>query len=125
MSAPSEPIILARGHAAGPTRRDSVKARSARFPLAKHALVLGMLTALGAFGIDAYLPAFPAIARSFGVGEGAVQASLVSYFIALAVGQVIYGPVSDRVGRRAPLLVGFGLFVLSSVGLAFAPSVAW
>jgi DHA1 family bicyclomycin/chloramphenicol resistance-like MFS transporter len=92
-------------------------------PLTRHALVLGMLTAMGAFGIDLYLPAFPAIAGSLGVSEGAVQRSLVSYFIALALGQLVYGPVSDRVGRKPPLVVGFALFAVASVWAAFATSV--
>lgn len=90
--------------------------------LARHALVLGMLTAMGAFGIDLYLPAFPAIAKSLQVDEGAIQLSLVSYFVSLAAGQLLYGPISDRVGRKPPLVVGFALFALASVWAAFAPS---
>ncbi|HEX8911868.1 MAG TPA: multidrug effflux MFS transporter [Humisphaera sp.] len=85
--------------------------------------MLGLITALGAFGIDAYLPAFPDIARGLNVPEAAVQYSLVSYFVALAGGQLVYGPLSDRHGRRGPLLVGFALFVAGSVWAAFAGSV--
>ncbi len=89
----------------------------------RHALVLGTLTALGALGIDTYLPAFPSIAESFGVNEGEVQLSLVSYFVALAVGQMVYGPVSDRIGRRKPLLFGFTLFIIASIGSAFSRNI--
>lgn len=89
----------------------------------RHACVLGMLTALGALGVDTYLPAFPAIAKGFDVQEDQVQLTLVSYFVALAVGQMFYGPLSDRIGRRIPLLVGFTLFVLASVAAAMSTSV--
>jgi DHA1 family bicyclomycin/chloramphenicol resistance-like MFS transporter len=89
----------------------------------RHTLVLGTIIALGALGIDTYLPAFPAIAASLGVDEGSVQLSLVSYFLALAVGQTIYGPLSDRIGRRPPLLFGFAVFVLGSVGAALSSSI--
>jgi DHA1 family bicyclomycin/chloramphenicol resistance-like MFS transporter len=89
----------------------------------RYACVLGLLTASGALGIDTYLPAFPDIARGYGVGEDRVQLSLVSYFVALAAGQMIYGPVSDRVGRRLPLLAGFALFVVASFAAAVATSI--
>jgi DHA1 family bicyclomycin/chloramphenicol resistance-like MFS transporter len=91
--------------------------------LSRHALVLGSLTALGAIGIDAYLPAFPVIAQALGTGVDRIQLSLVSYFVALAVGQLIYGPVSDAVGRKRPLLFGLAVFTLASVGAAFVTSV--
>lgn len=96
---------------------------SARPSNFRHALVLGTLVALGALGIDTYLPAFPSIAKSYGVGEERVQLSLVSYFIALAVGQMVYGPLADRYGRRLPLMAGLSLFAVASVGCALAPSV--
>lgn len=90
---------------------------------AKQAFILGTLIALGAFGIDTYLPAFPAIAKSLNVTEGQVQLSLVSYFIAMAAGQMIYGPLSDRIGRRVPLQFGLGLFIVASVGVALTTSI--
>ena len=108
---PPEPAVL--DEQAAPRQR----------PLWQYGLILGLLTAMGAFGIDAYLPAFPAIAGHFAVPEGRVQLSLVSYFVALALGQLVYGPVSDRIGRRGPLLFGFSLFSLAAVGCAFAPSI--
>jgi MFS transporter, DHA1 family, multidrug resistance protein len=103
--------------------RVSDRVHSESSPLARHVLVLGSLMALSAAGTDAYLPAFPNIAQGLGTGEDRVQLTLVSYFLALAVGQLLYGPVSDQVGRKKPLYAGLGLFVLASVGCAFAPSV--
>ena len=94
-----------------------------RHPLWKYGVVLGLLTASGAFGIDTYLPAFPKISEALGVDEGRVQLSLTSYMAALTVGQVIYGPVSDKVGRKGPLLFGFALFVVGSIGCALSPGI--
>jgi MFS transporter, DHA1 family, multidrug resistance protein len=87
------------------------------------ALVLGLLSAIGPFAIDMYLPALPSIGQSLGASMGAVQASLMAFFISLAVGQIIYGPVSDMAGRKAPLYFGLVLFAVASVGCALAPDV--
>ncbi len=87
------------------------------------ALVLGLLSAIGPFAIDMYLPALPSIGQSLGASMGAVQASLMAFFISLGVGQIIYGPVSDMVGRKAPLYFGLVLFALGSVGCALAPDI--
>jgi len=89
----------------------------------RNALVLGMLSAIGPFAIDMYLPAFPAIARELQVDVGAVQMSLMSFFTAVALCQMIYGPLSDRFGRKPPLYAGLGLFVLGAIGCSFAQSV--
>ena len=86
-------------------------------------LILGALNAVGALGIDTYLPAFPAIAKAFRVDDGKVQLSLAVYFIAAAVGQTVYGPLSDRYGRRLPLIAGLALFTLSSIGAALSTSI--
>jgi DHA1 family bicyclomycin/chloramphenicol resistance-like MFS transporter len=91
--------------------------------LSRHALVLGSLTALGAIGIDAYLPAFPVIAKALGTGVDSIQLSLVSYFIAVALGQLVYGPVSDAIGRKRPLLFGLAVFTVASIGAAFVTNV--
>lgn len=88
-------------------------------------LILGVLAALGPFAIDMYLPGFPAIARDLDTDISHVALSLTSYFIGISVGQLIYGPLVDRFGRKKPLLIGLSLFVLASVGCAFAPSVQW
>ena len=87
------------------------------------ALVLGLLSAIGPFAIDMYLPALPAIGASLGAQIGAVQMSLTVFFIALAVGQPFYGPISDMVGRKPPLYFGLGLFALASVGCALATDI--
>ncbi len=89
----------------------------------KMALVLGLLSAIGPFAIDMYLPALPAIGASLGAQIGAVQMSLTVFFIALAVGQPFYGPVSDMVGRKPPLYFGLVLFALASVGCALATDI--
>lgn len=87
------------------------------------ALVLGLVSAIGPFAIDMYLPALPSIGQTLGASMGAVQASLMAFFISLAVGQIIYGPVSDMVGRKPPLYFGLALFAVASVGCALAPDI--
>jgi DHA1 family bicyclomycin/chloramphenicol resistance-like MFS transporter len=88
-------------------------------------LILGALSAFGPLAIDFYLPGFPAIAFAFGTDERHVQLTLASYFLGLSIGQLAYGPVADRFGRRVPLLVGVGLFTLASLACAFAPTLEW
>jgi len=87
------------------------------------ALVLGLLSAIGPFAIDMYLPALPAIGSSLGASIGPVQMSLTVFFIALGAGQLLYGPVSDMVGRKPPLYFGIGLFAVASVGCALATDI--
>lgn len=85
--------------------------------------LLGALSVISPFAIDMYLPAFDDLAADFRVTETAISLTLSSYFIGLALGQVIYGPLLDRFGRTRPLAVGLTLFVLTSVGCAFAPDI--
>jgi DHA1 family bicyclomycin/chloramphenicol resistance-like MFS transporter len=87
------------------------------------ALVLGLLSAIGPFAIDMYLPALPSIGQSLGASMPAVQASLMAFFISLGLGQIMYGPVSDMVGRKPPLYFGLLLFGAGSVGCALAPDI--
>ncbi|MEP6723651.1 MAG: multidrug effflux MFS transporter [Variovorax sp.] len=87
------------------------------------ALLLGLLSAIGPFAIDMYLPALPEIGQSLGAGIGAVQMSLTVFFLSLGAGQLFYGPVSDMVGRKPPLYFGLVLFALASVGCALATDV--
>jgi MFS transporter, DHA1 family, multidrug resistance protein len=88
-------------------------------------LILGSLAALGPFAIDMYLPGFPAIAKDLNTDISHVALSLTSYFIGISVGQLIYGPLVDRFGRKKPLLIGLSIFVLASIGCAFAPTIEW
>ncbi|WP_261802340.1 multidrug effflux MFS transporter [Variovorax sp. PAMC28562] len=89
----------------------------------KMALLLGLLSAIGPFAIDMYLPALPAIGQSLGADIGAVQMSLTAFFLSLGIGQLLYGPVSDMVGRKPPLYAGLALFALASVGCALATDI--
>jgi DHA1 family bicyclomycin/chloramphenicol resistance-like MFS transporter len=86
-------------------------------------LLLGFLIAVGPISTDMYLPAFPAIARDFGA-PGAPQISLAAYFIGLAAGQLTQGALSDRLGRRGPLLVGLAVYTVASLGCALCWSVS-
>jgi DHA1 family bicyclomycin/chloramphenicol resistance-like MFS transporter len=79
-------------------------------------LLLGALTALGPFSIDLYLPAFPAIAHSLHTNGEQVALSLSSFFVGIAVGQLLYGPLLDRFGRKKPLVGGLVIYVVASVG---------
>lgn len=87
------------------------------------ALVLGLVSAVGPFAIDMYLPALPTIGQALGASPGAVQATLIVFFVALGAGQVVYGPVSDMLGRKGPLYFGLALFAVGSIGCALAPDV--
>ncbi|WP_444945531.1 multidrug effflux MFS transporter [Microbulbifer sp. VTAC004] len=91
--------------------------------LIKMALILGLLSCVGPVAIDMYLPALPDIAASFGAPIEAAQYTLMSYFIAFGVCQLIYGPASDMFGRKPPLYFGLLLFTLASVGCAVAPTI--
>lgn len=86
-------------------------------------LLLGSLTAIGPLSIDMYLPGFPSIARSLGSSSGAVQLTLAAFFIGLALGQALYGPFTDRFGRKPPLYFGMALYALASVGCALSSSI--
>ncbi|CAK13608.1 multidrug effflux MFS transporter [Pseudomonas entomophila] len=86
-------------------------------------LILGALSAFGPLAIDFYLPAFPAMAHAFATDEKHVQTTLAAYFLGLSLGQLAYGPIADRFGRRIPLLFGVGLFTLASLVCAYAPNL--
>jgi DHA1 family bicyclomycin/chloramphenicol resistance-like MFS transporter len=91
--------------------------------LLRKAVVLGLLSAIGPFAIDMYLPSLPSIGQALNAGATDVQLSLLVFFVALGVGQLIYGPLSDRFGRKAPLYAGLTLFTIASVGCATAQSI--
>lgn len=82
-------------------------------------LLLGLLSALGPFSIDMYLPGFQAIATDLGTNIEQIQMSLTSFFIGIASGQIIYGPLLDRFGRKTPLVIGLFIYVAASIGCVF------
>ncbi|GAA0809436.1 Bcr/CflA family drug resistance efflux transporter [Spirilliplanes yamanashiensis] len=85
-------------------------------------VLLGSLTAIGPLSIDMYLPAFPDIAAEFGASASQVQLSLTACLVGLAAGQILTGPLSDRYGRRVPVLVGVTAYALASLACAAAPT---
>jgi len=88
-------------------------------------VLLGILAAVGPATTDMYLPAFPAIEASFHAPAGSAQLTLASWFAGLAIGQLSQGTLSDRFGRKGPLIVGTALYTLASLGCALAPSIQW
>jgi len=89
------------------------------------ALVLGLLSSIGPFAIDMYLPAMPQIGEALGTTVQGMQGTIVAYFIAFGLAQLIYGPWADRSGRKPPLYAGIVVFLLGSVVCTFAPTVEW
>lgn len=83
-------------------------------------LLLALLTSLGPLSIDMYLPALPEMAMDLGVSTQMISNTLPAYFLGLALGQLIYGPVSDRIGRKKPLYFGLSLYVIASLMCYFA-----
>ncbi len=96
---------------------------ASRSPSLGEILLLGSLTAFGAVTIDLYLPTLPAIARDYGTSDAAVQLTLSTFFVGMAVGQLFFGPLSDRIGRRPTILMGCGVYLLASIICALAPSI--
>ncbi|MBM9433600.1 multidrug effflux MFS transporter [Flaviflexus equikiangi] len=96
--------------------------RSAAFPTIL-LITLAILSSITPFATDLYLPAFLDIQDTFEVSASSVQLTLTTFLLGAGIGQVVFGPLSDRLGRRGPLLVGVALFALSSIGAAIAPSI--
>src|SRR5215203_2898015 len=86
-------------------------------------LILGSLAALGPFSIDMYLPGFVDIAKDLRSNESTVALSLSSFFIGISAGQLLYGPLLDKFGRKKPLYIGLCIYLLASIGCALAASV--
>lgn len=96
---------------------------SIRQPSLGEILLLGSLTAFGAVTIDLYLPTLPAIARDYGTSAAAVQLTLSTFFVGMALGQLFFGPLSDRIGRRPTILIGCAVYVAASLFCALAPTI--
>jgi DHA1 family bicyclomycin/chloramphenicol resistance-like MFS transporter len=87
------------------------------------ALVIGLLSLVGPFSIDMYLPALPELAAELGATPQAVQFTLSAYFAAFGLSQLVYGPLSDRLGRKPPIYIGVGIFLVGSLACALAPTI--
>ncbi|CAA9201997.1 multidrug effflux MFS transporter [Flavobacterium collinsii] len=86
-------------------------------------LILGSLTALGPFSIDMYLPGFSGIAKDLHTSVAKVSMSLSSYFIGISAGQLLYGPLLDRFGRKKPLFIGLMIYILASLGCIYVTDI--
>lgn len=91
----------------------------------RNAIVLGLLSAVGPFAIDMYLPALPSISGDLKASTAATQMTLTVFFFSFGLCQIVYGPLSDVVGRKPPLYFGLALFIIGSIGCALAPGVEW
>jgi DHA1 family bicyclomycin/chloramphenicol resistance-like MFS transporter len=92
-------------------------------PPARTVVVLGGLTMFGPLSLDLYLPALPELADDLNASASAAQLSITACLVGLAVGQLVAGPMSDRLGRRRPLMIGLVVYLLASVACALAPNV--
>ncbi|WP_255578560.1 multidrug effflux MFS transporter [Chitinophaga sp. sic0106] len=86
-------------------------------------LILGALTALGPFSIDMYLPGFPAMAKDLGTDVPTIGFSLTSFFIGISAGQLLYGPLLDKYGRKKPLYAGLVLYIAASIGCMYSHTI--
>src|SRR6185369_10306513 len=87
------------------------------------AVILGSATALSPLSVDMYLPALPLLQNDFGVSAAAAQQTLSIFLLGMGVTQLLFGPVSDSLGRKGPMLFGMGIFVLASIGCALSAGV--
>jgi len=88
-------------------------------------VLMGALQAFAPLSIDMYLPSLPELGRTFHATDAAVQFTLVTFFIGFALGQSLYGPITDRYGRKPPLYASLAVFVVTSVACALTPSIGW
>ncbi|MFM2354998.1 MAG: hypothetical protein RLZZ528_734 [Pseudomonadota bacterium] len=89
----------------------------------RSAAILGLLSCVGPFAIDMYLPAMPAIATDLNASVTGVQSTITAFFAAFGLAQLVYGPWADQSGRKPPLYVGLAIFVLATIGCAMAGSI--
>ncbi len=93
------------------------------YSFARNALVLGLLSAVGPFAIDMYLPALPAISSDLQVSVSATQMTLMSFFVAFGLSQIFYGPAADVLGRKVPLYFGLVVFIIGSIGCHYSADI--
>ena len=91
--------------------------------LFRSALVLGLLSCIGPFSIDMYLPAMPQIARGLNADVAGVQTTISAYFLAFGIAQLVYGPWADQSGRKPPLYLGVAIYLVGTAGCYLAPSI--
>ncbi len=101
-------------------KTDTVMTKKKYFQLI---LILGSLTALGPFSIDMYLPGFSGIAKDLNTTVANVSMTLSSYFIGISAGQLLYGPLLDRFGRKKPLFIGLLVYIAASLGCVFVTNI--
>lgn len=114
---------MATGHAYSRHVHAPTASPVARQPSLGEILLLGSLTAFGAVTIDLYLPTLPAIARDYGTTPAVVQLTLSTFFVGMALGQLFFGPLSDRIGRRPTILIGCAVYIAASLVCALAPTI--
>lgn len=117
------PSVAKQCGSRGSERKSQRRVRDMKNSFFRLAVVLGLITAVGPFAIDMYLPALPSIGGSLGATPAAVQMSLTVFFVVIGVCQLIYGPLADMFGRKPPIYVGLVLFIVGSIGCALAPNV--
>lgn len=93
--------------------------------LIRTAVVLGLLSAIGPFAIDMYLPALPQVAADLHITEQTAALTLSVYFLTFGLAQLIWGPMADAMGRKPPLVIGVVIFLIASVCAAAAPTIGW
>ena len=94
----------------------------ARYP--RWLIFVGLVTALGPISTDMYLPGFPAISTELDVSQSLVQYTVTAFLAGVAIGQLLYGPLSDRIGRKLPLCVGIVVYAVASIGCALAENIS-
>ena len=86
-------------------------------------ILLGVLSAFGPFVVDLYLPSLPQLAQFFDTTASMTQLTLTTAMIGLAVGQLLLGPMSDKFGRKIPLIISLLIYIISTILLIFSPNI--
>src|SRR5216684_410295 len=102
-----------------------LRAPIARFSRPPTLPLLVGITISGTFPIHIFVPALPEVAREFAASSAAVQQTITLYIVGLSIGQLVYGPLSDRFGRRPVLLCGLTLYTVATVVASMAPTLSW